>query len=107
MSTSPKYKFEKCYGIKLEINNREKFNSVGFGIRLLCVLKEIIPDDFKLRNSSIDRLSGDKKIREMIEAGNSPEEIISYWQNELNDFKQISKKYLLYYQKGPLSGKES
>ncbi len=98
MSTSPKYKFEKCYGIKLEITDRKKFNSVGFGIRLLYVLKKLYPDDFKFRNSSIDRLSGDKKIREMIEAGKTPEEIISYWQNELNDFKQVRKKYLLYYQ---------
>ncbi len=96
MSTSPKYKFEKCFGIKLEITNRQKFNSVEFGINLLCTLKKLYPDNFKFRNSSIDRLSGDKKIREMIEAGKTPEEIISSWQNELNDFKQVRKKYLLY-----------
>ncbi len=96
MSTSPKYKFKKCNGIKLEIIDRGKFNSVDFGISLLCTLKKLYPDEFKFRNSSIDRLSGDKKIREMIEDGKTAEEIISYWQDELNKFKQVRKKYLLY-----------
>ncbi len=96
MSTSPKYKDEKCYGIKIEISDRQKFKSVEFGIRLLCSLKKAFPNDFKLKESSIDRLSGDKNIREMINTGKSADDIISYWQDELNNFKQIRKKYLLY-----------
>ncbi len=66
------------------------------GLNLLCALQKLYPNDFKFRDSSIDRLSGDKKIREMIQAGRTPIEIISYWQNELNDFKELRKKYLLY-----------
>ena len=96
MSTSPKYKDEKCYGFKIEISDRQKFKSVEFGIRLLCSLKKVFPNDFKLKESSIDRLSGDPKIREMIDSGKSADDIIAYWQDELNNFKQIRKKYLLY-----------
>jgi beta-N-acetylhexosaminidase len=43
-----------------------------------------------------DKLTGDGKIKEMILAGEKPENIINYWQGELNDFKKIRKQYLIY-----------
>ncbi len=42
MATSPKYKNQKCSGIKIEISDREKFNSVQFGIKSFMRASKII-----------------------------------------------------------------
>ncbi len=96
MSTSPKYLGKKCRGISIKIINRQEFNPVSFGIKLVCALHLLYPDKFKFIASDFDRLSGDKTIREKILAGQSPEEIIDSWQNGLKDFLKIRNKYLLY-----------
>ncbi|MHB1687867.1 MAG: exo-beta-N-acetylmuramidase NamZ family protein [Ignavibacteriaceae bacterium] len=96
MTTNPKYKNEKCNGISIHIISRNKFNSVDFGIKLVCALHALYPDKFRFRDAGFDRLSGDKSIREKILAGESPAKIISSWQKELKDFLKIRNKYLLY-----------
>ncbi len=94
--SNPKYKNEKCNGIKIKITDRHKFESVKFGIRLIAALHKLYPNEFKFRDDSFDRLAGDKSVRQKIIEGISGEEIIKSYQNELNGFKEIRKKYLLY-----------
>ena len=54
------------------------------------------PDDFEFRKGSIDRLSGSENLRTMLTKGFSPEQIFNTWQNELEEFKLLRKKYLIY-----------
>ncbi|MCX6149835.1 MAG: DUF1343 domain-containing protein [Ignavibacteriales bacterium] len=96
VASSPKYKGQLCHGIKINVTNRYNFNPVEFGISLISTLYNLYPKDFKFTASRFDKLSGDKSIREQIIAGKTPEEIISSWQKELNKFKDLRKKYLLY-----------
>jgi len=96
MSANPKYKGEMCSGITIHVVDRNQFKAVHFGIKLVCALHSLYPKKFKFRDSGFDRLSGDKSIREKILAGETPEKIISSWQNELKNFLTIRKKYLLY-----------
>lgn len=44
----------------------------------------------------IDYLSGSKDLRKMIEAGKTAEEIKASWQDDLSEFKELRKAYLLY-----------
>ncbi len=94
--SNPKYKNEMCNGIRIKITDRAKFESVKFGIRLIAALHKFYPNEFKFRDDSFDRLAGDKSVRQKIIEGISGEEIIKSYQNELNGFKEIRKKYLLY-----------
>jgi uncharacterized protein YbbC (DUF1343 family) len=96
MSASPKYKDVKCNGISIKVTGRNKFKSVPFGIKLVSALQKLYPHQLKFRDSGFDRLMGNKSVREMIQAGDAPGKIIASWQNGLNDFKKIRKKYLLY-----------
>lgn len=96
MSTSPKHENELCKGIKINLTNRDDFNAVEFGIKLIYSLKKLYPDDFKFRDASIDRLSGTTKIRESINSLVHPDELINSWQKELEEFQNIRKKYLFY-----------
>lgn len=96
VANNPKYKAENCNGIKIIIEDRDKFESVKFGIKLVSALHKLYPNEFKFRDDSFDRLAGDKSIRQKIIEGLSSDEIIQSYQAELNDFKEIRKKYLLY-----------
>lgn len=96
VASNPKYKDQLCRGIKIKIINRSIFNPVHFGIQLITTIHNLYPNDFKFSDTRFDKLSGDKKIREQIIANKTHEEIITSWQRELNDFKDLRKKYLLY-----------
>ena len=96
MVTNPKYKGETCNGISLHVVDRKKFKAVDFGLKLICALHSLYPNQFKFRNAGFDRLSGDKSVREKILAGDSPVKIENSWKNKLNDFLKVRKKYLLY-----------
>lgn len=93
---NPKYKNESCNGITIKITDSFKFESVKFGIKLISTLYRLYHNDFKFKDDSFDRLSGDKLIRQKIIDGISSQAIIQSYQSELNVFKEIRKKYLLY-----------
>jgi uncharacterized protein YbbC (DUF1343 family) len=95
VAEKPKYENEICNGIHIEITNAEKFKGFEFGVKLLAALVKLYPESFKF-NSYFDKLSGDKDLRESLIQNKSVEEIISGWQQEIEKFKLIRKKYLLY-----------
>ncbi len=96
VASNPKYKNEICNGIRIKINNRDKFESVKFGIKLVSTIFKLYPNELKFRDNSFDRLCGDKSIRHKIIEGISADDIINSYQTELNDFKKIREQYLLY-----------
>lgn len=96
MSTSPKYKDEKCYGISIKVTDRDKFESFRFGVYLVSTLHKLYPDNFEFRRKWLDNLSGVSWIREEILNNESPAELISKWEKEVDNFKILREKYLLY-----------
>ena len=44
----------------------------------------------------IDKLSGSERLRTMIDAGASPDDIVGAWQEELAAFEARRRPYLLY-----------
>lgn len=96
IASSPKYKNENCFGINIKIENRDKFESVKFGLKLIKSLHKLYPNEFKFMDDSFDRLCGDTIIRKSILAGRSSDEIISLYQEEVKQFNEIRIKYLLY-----------
>jgi uncharacterized protein YbbC (DUF1343 family) len=54
------------------------------------------PQKDKFFTPFFDKLAGTKTLREQIIAGKTADEIQQSWQDDLNAFKQIRKKYLLY-----------
>ena len=77
-------------------NDKEKFNSVEFGIKLVYAINKLYPKQLKFRNEHFNRLIGNNITIKKIRAGIKPEEIILSWTKELNDFKKIRNKYLFY-----------
>lgn len=96
MSTFPKYKGEECKGIKIILTNKDKFNSVEFGIKLIYVINKLYPGQLKFRTKHFNRLIGNNKTIKKIKAGINPGKIILSWKDDINKFKKIRTKYLLY-----------
>ncbi|MEI6577225.1 MAG: DUF1343 domain-containing protein, partial [Bacteroidota bacterium] len=96
-SLDPPYKNKECKGIDL----------TDFGENLMRDFKKIYlfwlletyknyPDKKTFFNPFFDKLAGTSKLREMIQAGKTEEEIRASWQEDIQKYKKIRKKYLLY-----------
>jgi uncharacterized protein YbbC (DUF1343 family) len=92
----PKYYQEKVNGIYLDVTVREVFEPVKAGIYLLWSIHRNHKEKFEWRNDTIDKLAGTTDVRTMISSGKNPEEIFKTWNKELEEFKIIRNKYLLY-----------
>ena len=95
-SMHPKYLGEKCQGIKIKITDRNNFNPVDFGVKLIYVFNKLYPENFTFRDNWIDKLWGSDRLRKQVIANVLPENIISNYMKELNEFIEIRKDFLLY-----------
>ncbi len=91
----PKFINQRCYGVDL---SRSRFNKKRFTLAYLQDAYAKYPDkkNFFLKNNFFDALSGNSQLRKQIKAGLSEKQIRKSWQKNLNTFKQIRKKYLIY-----------
>lgn len=98
-STHPPLKGKKCLG---QFYSKEKAESVYHSKQInLSILQDfyqvISPKTkFFLETGFFDKLAGNGTLRKQIEAGLSEEEIRASWQVDIENFKKIRRKYLLY-----------
>ncbi len=91
-SKHPKHNGKICFGENL--TNESYLNQLNLSY-LIHAYKDS-KDKKTFFNSFFTKLAGTKKLQKQIENGLSETEIRSTWQKELNTFKEIRKKYLLY-----------
>lgn len=95
-ATSPKFKDEVCYGEDLSDELYMDEISLQW---LITAYKNNTKQPFWTLNGKklwIDQLSGTADLRKQIEAGWSEERIKATWQKDLEDFKKVRAKYLIY-----------
>ena len=92
-SKYPKYENQICFGIDLK-NEKEYFS----GINLEWLIKSYneCPDKNSFFNNFFDKLAGNDKLRKQIISNMSIEDIKLSWQDDLLEFKEKRKKYLIY-----------
>ena len=92
--------YQKCYGWNLSGSNKEVLKMLDNKIQLKYLIDayKLFPgkDTFFLKNNFINKLAGNDKLMQQVKDGKTAEEIRSSWVPELNKFKAIRKKYLLY-----------
>ncbi len=97
VAMNPLFEGQEVHGVKIVVTSPGDFAAIDFLVHLLVITKKLYPDDFSWRSSrGPDRLWGGPGLREMVDAGNTAEEIIASYQAELNDFSAIQKKYQIY-----------
>lgn len=96
----PKLEGKKCYGYDLRLEGvsnvpKEAKLNLTWIIEMHNQLK-YREEAFFLANGFINKLAGTDKLKKQITDGLSEEEIRASWQSDLNSFKLIRSKYLLY-----------
>lgn len=91
-SKTPKFNGELCYGVDLSKIN--KLNKVA--IQWVVDAYQKTPKDTNFFLDGFTIHAGTKKLQEQIETGMSAEKIHASWQEDIEKFKEIRKKYLLY-----------
>ncbi len=91
------HKGKKCFGKNLSEKNIDTLRNEGYiNLYYLINAYKNFPDQDSFFNNYFDTLAGTKKLRKQIEKGYTPSEIRKTWKDDLNKFKQIRKKYLIY-----------
>ncbi len=91
---SPMYKDTICSGFNLSSYETDSITELN--LTLLIEMYQLYPEKEKFFNPFFDKLAGTNKLREQIVAGKSEDEIRASWQQDLDEFKLLRKKYLLY-----------
>ena len=87
---------KRCYGVDLRTIPHEDIIAKGFNLEyLIDAYKRLgVGNDFF--NGFFEKLVGVAYIRKMIIEGVSADEIRAMWQDEVEQFKTLRRKYLLY-----------
>ena len=92
---TPKHNGILCYGYDLSTNKQLDSINLSWLIEIYNFHKENYPDE-KFFTPYFTTLAGTKKLQEQLEAGWTSEMIKASWQKDLEAFKAIRSKYLIY-----------
>ena len=95
----PKFKGKKCYGVDLSRRSVKSIRAkkqLNLHYLLDAYAHYADKKHFFLKNGFFERLAGTDTLRKQIIAGASERTIRKSWQKDLERFKKIRKKYLLY-----------
>ncbi len=92
MSKEPPLKDQLCYGLDL----REEEIPRQVTLKYLIAMYNAFPDKDKFFIPYFDKLAGNTTLREQIRAGMKEEQIRDSWKPELETFRAMRAKYLIY-----------
>ncbi len=92
----PKFFNKECSGIYINVKDRSKFNAVKCGAAILIALYKNCPEFKFNKDNFIDKLAGTNKLRKMILAGNTVDEIEAAMNESISGFNSVRKEVLLY-----------
>jgi uncharacterized protein YbbC (DUF1343 family) len=88
---NPPFENVKCYGLDL----RNSVDTV-FTLKYLIEMYKLCPDKESYFNPFFNKLAGNDELMQQIKSGKAEKEIKDTWKTDLDKFKLIRKKYLLY-----------
>jgi uncharacterized protein YbbC (DUF1343 family) len=94
--TFSKFQGKTIGGVQIHVHDRAAYDPVRTGIALLVTAKKVWSGFAWRSDHWIDKLTGSAKVRTMIDAGATTDEVVAAWQDELKAFQRIRKEYLLY-----------
>jgi uncharacterized protein YbbC (DUF1343 family) len=92
----PIYENRTCQGIRVHINQNEKFFSVRFALTVIRALLEEWPDKVIFNAFDVNRMFGNELLSRFLEGNLSYEALLSRMEKEEDIFRQKREKYLLY-----------
>jgi uncharacterized protein YbbC (DUF1343 family) len=92
----PKLEGQKCYGLNLKEIGEQGVDKIE--LKWLVDSYKAMPNDafFITKNKWFDLLAGSDQLRKMIVAGKTISEIRAAWEEDLEAFREIRGRYLVY-----------
>ena len=84
----------KCSGVNIVVTDRNALDGPELGIEIASALHTLYPDQFEMKN--LDSLMFSEATAKAIGAGQDPRRVWTDWNEEIEAFKAVRAKYLLY-----------
>ncbi|MFC8201130.1 exo-beta-N-acetylmuramidase NamZ domain-containing protein [Streptomyces sp. NPDC057298] len=94
--TFSKFQGKTVGGVQIHVHDRVAFEPVRTGIALLVTARKAWSGFAWRPDNWIDKLTGSTRVRTMIDAGATADEVVAGWQDDLAAFRRVRKEYLLY-----------
>jgi uncharacterized protein YbbC (DUF1343 family) len=88
------YVGRSCHGVRISLDDRLALDSPALGIELIAALHRLFANDFKI--DATLSMVGSRRTLEEINSGVDPKQIVAGWQPELENFRILRARYLLY-----------
>ena len=88
------YAQKKCGGVNIVVTDRNALDAPELGIEIASALHSLHPEQFDM--TKLDRLMLNDRTMQAISAGQDPRRVWMNWIDEIEAFKTIRAKYLLY-----------
>lgn len=92
VAVKPPHENKLCYGIDLRSETPPRKISLSY----LIAMYQAYPDKEKFFNSYFDVLAATPKLKQQILQGMTEDQIRESWKSDLDTYKMLRKKYLLY-----------
>lgn len=96
LKSNPKHEGLSCGGVFLKIYDRNKYQSVITGMKIIQVILELYPDSVKINTSFFDKLVGSSMFRKALQGGKTNKYFQNSYKVGLKDYDQKRQKYLIY-----------
>jgi len=88
------YQNQLCKGVNVIVTDRTVLDAPEMGIELAAALKKLYPDNWKIEH--LVTALANQQVFDAIAAGEDPRSIAQGWQDDLDKFKEMRQKYLIY-----------
>jgi uncharacterized protein YbbC (DUF1343 family) len=92
---SAPYKGERCEAVGLTVTDRNSFRSMLMGLEIIAALHKLYPQSFDVAKTI--ELLGSQSTVEALERGVDPRAIVVNWAGDLDRFRKMRAKYLIYH----------
>ena len=79
----------------ISVTNRDRLDSMRMGLEIAAVLDRLYPDQFQIEK--MIELLGSQSTVDRLKRGDAPADIASGWAADLDKFRTMREKYLLYH----------
>ncbi len=88
------YKGVLCEGVRVDVTDRNALQPLRMGIEIAAALTKLYPGKFEM--AKMIELVGNAATIERLVKGDSPSSIVASWNGDLEAFRKMRAKYLLY-----------
>jgi uncharacterized protein YbbC (DUF1343 family)/CubicO group peptidase (beta-lactamase class C family) len=88
------YNGKKCEGVNVVLTERNALDAPELGVELAAALRKLYPADYKI--DRLPELLVNQAAFDALLAGRDPRRIAQDWQEDLEKFELLRKKYLIY-----------